>query len=96
MTDSAANFVADTLEQSTSQFLGALTQTTKFMLETVSALAEAFSKTPLALPQLPTAPGKETVKEWLDVSFETTQQLLKLQHELATEMVERLSLAAAS
>jgi hypothetical protein len=95
MTDSAAKFVTDTVTQSTSQLLGALSQTTKFGLETISALVDAFSKVTPALPVLPLAPSKSTVTEWLDVGFETGEQLLKLQHELATEAISRYAVATA-
>jgi len=96
MTDSAASFVADTLKQSTSQFLGALSQTTKFTLQTASALFDSFTKMTPSVPALPFAPSKAAVKEWLDVGYETTEQLLKLQRELAGELLERLAGAAAS
>ncbi len=96
MTDTAASFVADTLKQSTSQLLGALSQTTKFTLDTATAFVESFSKVTPSMPSIPFAPSKAAIKEWLDVGFETTEQLLKLQHELATEMLDRMPGAAAS
>jgi hypothetical protein len=96
MPDSAANFVADTLKQSTSQFFGALSQTTKFTLDTALAFVDSFAKLTPSMPSLPFAPSKATMKEWLDLGFEATEQILKLQHELATELLDRMAGAAAS
>jgi len=96
MTDSAASFVADTLKQSTSQFLGALSQTTKFTMEAASAFVDSFTKVTPSVPSLSFVPSKATIKEWLDVGYETTEQLLKLQRELAGELLDRLAGAAVS
>jgi hypothetical protein len=40
-------------------------------------------------------PSKSTITEWLDVGFETGEQVLKLQHELATEAISRYGVATA-
>jgi len=96
MTDSASSFVADTFKQSTSQVLGALTQTTKLTFDTVASFVESFSKVPPSLPALPMVPSKASIKEWLDVGFETAEQMLKLQHDLAAELVDRFAVRAAS
>jgi hypothetical protein len=94
-TEAATSFVADTVKQTSSQVLGAISQTSKFTIDTVSAFVDSFSKVTPSLPSLPFAPSKASLKELLDVSFETTEQIVKLQHELLSEALDRLAIAAA-
>jgi hypothetical protein len=87
----ASSFVTNSVRQSTAQLVGAFSQTTKMSYGTLAAVAKALAKVPPSMPAIPLAPSKETLKEWLNVSFDTTEQLLKLQRELMVEMLDRLA-----
>ena len=86
----ASSFVTDTVRQSTTQLLGIFSQSTKFTFGTLSAVAKALSKVPPRRPSIPMAPTKEALQQWLDVGFDSAEQLFKLQRELIAEMVDRL------
>jgi hypothetical protein len=87
----ATSFVTDTVRQSTTQMLGLFAQSTKMTVGTMSSLFKAFSKLPPSRPKIQMAPSRESLQEWLDVGFDTTEQLLKLQRELVGEMLGRLT-----
>lgn len=90
--DTATNFLADTVKTTNEQLLTAAKQTTTMTMDATSAMLSSLSKLAPSLPSMPTIPflpTKTGVAQLVNVSFDATENLLSLQRGLATELVER-------
>jgi hypothetical protein len=90
--DTATNFLADTVKTTNEQLLTAAKQTTTMTLDATSAVLESLGKLAPSLPSMPAIPflpTKSGITQLVNVGFDATENLLSLQRGLATELVER-------
>jgi hypothetical protein len=90
--DSGTTFVTDTVKTTGEQMLTAMKQTTTITMDAASALVESLGKYTPRLPSLPTVPflpTKASLVQMVNVSFDTTENLLSMQRGLATQVIER-------
>ena len=90
--DTGATFVADTVKTTGEQMLTAVKQTTTISMDAASKLLESLGKFTPNLPSLPTnplLPTKASLIQLVNVSFDTTENMLSLQRGLATQVIER-------
>jgi len=88
--DRAASFVADTAKQSSEQILGAVRQTAKLSIDAASNWFETVANIVPVTPDLPFAPAKAAMQQWITLGYETAESVLVLQRDLASEFVEKL------
>ena len=93
--ESATDFFTETAKQTTDQMLQAIRQTATFSLETSSAWFEAVAKVMPAVPALPFLPSEETLKQLTEVGFDTAQNLISLQREIAGEVLAKMASLSA-
>jgi hypothetical protein len=89
-TDRAASFVVDTAKQSSEQILGVVRQTAKFSIDAASNWFETVASIVPVTPELPFAPSKAILQQWINAGYETAESVLVLQRDLASEMVTKL------
>jgi hypothetical protein len=88
--DRAANFVADTAKQSSEQILGVVRQTAKLSIDAASTWFETVANVVPITPELPFAPTKAAMQQWITLGYETAESVLVLQRDLASEFVAKL------
>jgi hypothetical protein len=89
-TDQAASFVVDTAKQSSEQILGVVRQTAKLSIDAASSWFETVASIVPLTPELPFAPSKAILQQWITAGYETAESVLVLQRDLASEMVSKL------
>ena len=90
--NTGTEFVADTVKSSGEQMMTLVKQTSTIGMDAASALFESLGKyTPRlpSIPSLPFLPTKASISQLVNVSFDTTENLLSMQRGLANQVIER-------
>lgn len=88
----ADTFVADTVKTSNDQMVTMMKQSATIALDAASAMFGSLGKLAPSMPPLPGIPfmpTKSGISQLVNVTFDTTENLLSLQRGFVAEVVER-------